>query len=75
MAYILWTRHLRHNPRNPAWPDFDRFVLRGLQQNPPCFRDGRAPDLLAVVNRYDGRFGLNLTAAQKADLVEFLKTL
>lgn len=24
---ILWTRHLRHNPRNPAWPDRDRFVL------------------------------------------------
>src|SRR5947207_8478751 len=27
MAYILWTRHLRHNPRNPSWPDRDRFVL------------------------------------------------
>ena len=27
MAYILWTRHLRHNPRNPLWPDRDRFVL------------------------------------------------
>jgi transketolase len=27
MGYILWTRHLRHNPRNPAWPDRDRFVL------------------------------------------------
>ena len=27
MAHILWTRHLRHNPRNPAWPDRDRFVL------------------------------------------------
>ena len=27
MAYILWTRHLRHHPRNPAWPDRDRFVL------------------------------------------------
>ena len=27
MAYILWTRHLRHNPRNPAWPDRDYFVL------------------------------------------------
>jgi transketolase len=26
-AYILWTRFLRHNPRNPAWPDRDRFVL------------------------------------------------
>jgi transketolase len=27
MAYVLWTRHLRHNPTNPAWPDRDRFVL------------------------------------------------
>jgi transketolase len=27
MAFVLWTRHLRHNPRNPAWPDRDRFVL------------------------------------------------
>jgi transketolase len=27
MAYILWTRHLRHNPQNPSWPDRDRFVL------------------------------------------------
>src|ERR1700719_1144325 len=27
MAYVLWTRHLRHNPTNPKWPDRDRFVL------------------------------------------------
>lgn len=27
MAYVLWTRHLRFNPRNPAWVDRDRFVL------------------------------------------------
>ena len=27
MAYILWTRHLRHNPKNPSWPDRDRCVL------------------------------------------------
>ncbi len=27
MAYTLWTRHLRHNPRNPQWPNRDRFVL------------------------------------------------
>jgi transketolase len=26
-AYILWTRFLRHNPGDPAWPDRDRFVL------------------------------------------------
>ena len=27
VAYLLWTRFLRHNPANPAWPDRDRFVL------------------------------------------------
>jgi len=27
MAYVLWTRFLRHNPLNPRWPDRDRFVL------------------------------------------------
>lgn len=49
--------------------------LRGLLQHPPYFHDGSAPDLLAVVNHYDALFGLNLTAAQKADLVEYLKSL
>ncbi len=29
MAYVLWTRYLKHNPANPAWPDRDRFVLSG----------------------------------------------
>ncbi len=29
LAYTLWTRHLCHNPRNPRWPDRDRFVLSG----------------------------------------------
>ncbi len=27
MAYVLWTRWLRHNPHNPQWFDRDRFVL------------------------------------------------
>ncbi len=27
MAYVLWTRFLRHAPRHPDWPDRDRFVL------------------------------------------------
>jgi len=29
MAYVLWTEFLKHNPKNPAWPDRDRFVLSG----------------------------------------------
>ncbi len=27
MAHILWTRHLKFDPSDPAWPDRDRFVL------------------------------------------------
>jgi transketolase len=27
MAYVLWDRFLKHNPRNPGWTDRDRFVL------------------------------------------------
>ncbi|MBI5902129.1 MAG: transketolase [Deltaproteobacteria bacterium] len=27
MAYVLWKRFLRHNPKNPAWQGRDRFVL------------------------------------------------
>ena len=27
MAYTLWARHLRHNPRSPKWANRDRFVL------------------------------------------------
>jgi transketolase len=27
MAYVLWTRYLRHAPTHPDWPDRDRFVL------------------------------------------------
>jgi len=27
VAYVLWTRFLKHNPQNPSWPDRDRFVL------------------------------------------------
>ena len=29
MAYVLWTRHLRHNPHNPSWVNRDRFILSG----------------------------------------------
>ena len=49
--------------------------LRGLLQHPPYFHDGSAPDLRAVVEHYDELFSLGLTAEQKADLVEYLKSL
>jgi cytochrome c peroxidase len=49
--------------------------LRGIWQHPPYFHDGSAADLSAVVDRYDTVFSLGLTAAQKEDLVQFLKSL
>nr|HQH80591.1 transketolase [bacterium] len=27
MAYLLWAEFLRHNPKNPSWPNRDRFIL------------------------------------------------
>ena len=27
LTYVLWTRFLKHDPADPAWPDRDRFVL------------------------------------------------
>ena len=27
MAHALWSRHLKHNPKNPKWFDRDRFIL------------------------------------------------
>jgi transketolase len=27
MAYVLWSRFLSHNPKNPKWPNRDRFIL------------------------------------------------
>lgn len=27
MAYVLWTKFLKHNPKNPNWHDRDRFIL------------------------------------------------
>jgi mono/diheme cytochrome c family protein len=66
------------DPRYPARTATGKLrttPLRGLMQHPPYFHDGSAPDLPAVVNHYDALFGLNLTAEQKADLVEYLKSL
>jgi hypothetical protein len=49
--------------------------LRGIWQHPPYFHDGSAADLLAVVNHYNQALSLGLSDAQKADLVEYLKSL
>jgi hypothetical protein len=51
--------------------------LRGLwaHRKGGFWHDGRFPTLAAVVEHYNGCFGLNLSAGQKADLVEYLKSL
>jgi mono/diheme cytochrome c family protein len=49
--------------------------LRGLLQHAPYFHDGSAATLDAVVDHYNTVRKLNLTAEQRHDLVEFLKTL
>lgn len=51
--------------------------LAGLwtHQKGGFFHDGRFATLLDVVNHYDAQFKLNLTDAQKSDLVEYLKGL
>jgi hypothetical protein len=49
--------------------------LRALWQHPPYFHDGSAATLLAVVNHYNTLMSLNLRSRQKADLVEYLKSL
>ena len=49
--------------------------LRGVWQHPPYFHDGSAATLGDVVDRYNTAMTLNLTAQQKADLVQYLKSL
>jgi len=60
------------------WADIQRFkvpALRGLAARPPYFHDGRSITLIDVVDFYNGRLRMNLTAAEKADLVAFLGAL
>lgn len=49
--------------------------LKGLWQHPPYFHNGSAATLEDVVNTYNTRGSLGLTDEQKADLVEYLKSL
>ena len=49
--------------------------LRALWQHPPYFHDGSAATLLDVVNHYDAHFDLGLSEQQKAELVEYLKSI
>ena len=49
--------------------------LRALATHAPYFHDGSAPDLRAVVDHYVKVLRLPLSERQKADLVEFLKSM
>jgi len=50
-------------------------ILRGLAGRAPYFHNGAAVSLKDVLEFYNERFNLNLTAQQKSDLVAFLQTL
>jgi hypothetical protein len=49
--------------------------LRGLASRAPYFHNGGARDLAQVVEFYDQRFAIGLSAAEKRDLVAFLTAL
>ena len=49
--------------------------LKGVWQHAPYFHDGSAPTLDDVVQRYNTRRGLGLTAQEVADLAQYLKSL
>jgi len=50
-------------------------ILRGLAGRAPYFHNGSANDLTQLVNFYNARFQMNLNAAQKLDLINFLNAL
>ena len=60
------------------WADVGKFkgpVLRGLAARAPYFHNGFAATLDAVVDFYETRFNIGLTAREKADLAAFLRAL
>jgi cytochrome c peroxidase len=60
------------------WNDIGKFkgpILRALAARPPYFHNGSADTLDAVVEFYETRFDIGLTAQEKANLVAFLRSL
>jgi cytochrome c peroxidase len=60
------------------WQDIGRFkgpVMRGLAARAPYFHNGSAPTIADVVDFYDTRFNIGLTAREKRDLIAFLLAL
>lgn len=50
-------------------------ILRGLAARAPYFHNGAARNLEELVNFYDQRFQMHLTAKQKRELIAFLNSL
>jgi len=60
------------------WADIGKFkgpVLRGLAARAPYFHNGSAATLDEVIDFYEQRFHLGLTAQERSDLVRFLSAL
>jgi hypothetical protein len=60
------------------WKDVGRLkgpILRGLASRAPYFHNGSADSLGDVLDFYDKRFNLGLTAQEKKDLIAFLSAL
>jgi cytochrome c peroxidase len=57
------------------WKDVGRMkgpILRGLASRAPYFHNGSADSLSDVIDSYDKRFNIGVTAQQKKDLIAFL---
>jgi hypothetical protein len=79
---LHWAREVGQDPayaHRSATKRYRTTPLRGLWHPPqlkgPYFHDGSAETLRDVVEHYVRHFRLSLTARQKSDLVEFLKSL
>lgn len=60
------------------WKDIGLFkgpVLRGLAARPPYFHDGSAATVEDVLDFYDARFDIGLSAREKRDMAAFLRSL
>jgi cytochrome c peroxidase len=60
------------------WKDVGRFkgpTLRGLAARAPYFHNGSAGGLEDVIEFYDQRFQMGLSAQEKSDLLHFLAAL
>ena len=60
------------------WADIGKFkgpILRGLPARAPYFHNGLAASLEEVIDFYESRFHIGLTAQERSDLIAFLRAL